>query len=82
MRAVQPWLAEGESAPAEVRHASVATETRATATVDQMGELSRRLTALVVESDECRADVEVHPDAERLPVRVSARVFPSGPVKP
>ncbi|MGO4662729.1 hypothetical protein AB4Z14_12725 [Terrabacter sp. 2TAF16] len=47
-----------------------------------MGELSRRLTALVVESDECRADVEVHPDAERLPVRVSARVFPSGPVKP
>ena len=83
VRAVQRWLAEGESAPAEVRHASVATDTLAAATVAQMGELSRRLTALVVEwSEECRADVEVHPDVERLPVRVSARVFPSGPVQP
>jgi DNA-binding transcriptional ArsR family regulator len=83
VRAVQRWLAEGESAPAEVRHASVATDSLVAATVDQMGELSRRLTELVVEwSEECRADARTRPDAARLPVRVSARVFPSGPVKP
>ena len=61
----------------------MATDTLAAATAAQMGELSRRFTAIVVEwSEECRADVEVHPDVERLPVRVSARVFPSGPVQP
>lgn len=83
VRAVQRWLVEGESAPVEVRHAAVATDTLVAATVEQMGELSRRVTELVVAwSEECRADAQVRPDVERLPVRVSARVFPSGPVKP
>lgn len=83
VRAVQRWLADGETAPPEVRHAAVATDSLVAATVDQMAELSRRLTALVVEwGEECRADAEVRPDVRRLPVRVSARVFPSGPVKP
>ncbi|WP_147063838.1 ArsR/SmtB family transcription factor [Terrabacter aerolatus] len=83
VRAVQRWLAEGESAAPEVRRAAVATDTLMAATVEQMAELSRRFTELVVEwSEECRADAGVHPGAERLPVRVSARVFPSGPVKP
>lgn len=83
VRAVQRWLAEGEWAAPEVRHAAVTTDTLVAATVEQMGELSRRLTDLVVEwSAECRADAQVHTEVERLPVRVSARVFPSGPVKP
>ncbi len=83
VRAVQRWLAEGESAPVAVRQASVATDSLVVATVEQMGDLSRRLTALVVAwSEECRADAEARPEAERLPVRVSARVFPSRPVKP
>jgi predicted ArsR family transcriptional regulator len=83
VRAVQRWLAEGAAAPAEVRHAAVATDSLVAATVEQMAELSRRLTDLVVEwGEECRADAEVRPDVRRLPVRVSARVFPCGPVKP
>lgn len=83
VRAVQRWLTDGETAPPEVRHAAVATDSLVPATVEQMGELSRRLTALVVEwSEECRADAEAHPASPRLPVRVSARVFPSGPVAP
>lgn len=83
VRAVRRWLAEGELAAPEVRHAAVTTDTLVAATLEQMGELSRRLTDLVVEwSEECRIDALVHTETERLPVRVSARVFPSGPVKP
>lgn len=83
VRAVNRWLAEGESAPVEVRRAAVATDTLVTATVDQMADLGRRLTDLVVAwGEDCRADARDRPDAERLPVRVSARVFPSGPAKP
>ena len=83
VRAVQRWLAEGEASPPEVRKAAVATDSLVGATVDQMGELSRRLTDLVVDwSEECRADALARPDVPRLPVRVSARVFPSPPVRP
>lgn len=83
VRAVQRWLADGESAPPDVRHATVASDTLVGATVEQMGDLSRRLADLVVEwSAECRADAQARPDVPRLPVRVSARVFPSAPVQP
>lgn len=83
VRAVQRWLAEGESAPPDVRRAAVATDSLVAATVEQMAELSRRLTELVVEwGQECRADAEARPDVQRVPVRVSARVFPSAPAKP
>jgi hypothetical protein len=81
VRAVQEWLVEGQHVDDEVRHAAVATDAFVPATLEQMRDLSQRLTEAIVEwSATCRADAQARPDADRMPVRASARVFPSRPV--
>jgi hypothetical protein len=81
VRAVQEWLVEGQHVDEEVRRAAVATDTFVPATLDQMRELSQRLTDMIVEwSAACRADALQRPHLDRVPVRASARVFPSRPV--
>ena len=83
VRAVQQWLATSEDAPEELRRAATATDTLEQATLEQMRDLGAQLTEVVLTwSERCRADARAHPDAERYPVRVGTRVFPSAPVKP
>jgi DNA-binding transcriptional ArsR family regulator len=83
VRAVQQWLATSQDAPEELRRAATATDTLEQATLEQMRDLGARLTEVVLTwSEECREDARSRPDAERYPVRVGTRVFPSAPVKP
>ncbi|GGB27623.1 transcriptional regulator [Flexivirga endophytica] len=73
------WMRTRDELPAQWQE-SLATDSFVPATVDQLKDLMQRLDALTEEwSREVRADAGLHPDAERRPVRLIARVFPSEP---
>ncbi|GAA4844175.1 helix-turn-helix domain-containing protein [Luteimicrobium xylanilyticum] len=77
--AVVRWMRDRDTLPQEWRH-GLASDTFLPATAAQMEDLAGRITALVERwTSEVRADAEEHPDAERRPVRMIARVFPSEP---
>lgn len=83
VRAVQDWLRRHPDEPRPWRRAAGSSDTMSVATSEQLEDLGHRLNDLVrAWVEECRADVEVHPDAERRPVRACLRTFPSGPVRP
>lgn len=83
VRAMQAWLRQAPREPASWRTAANSVDTYVPATQAQVRDLASRITALVKEwSDECMADAEEHPEAQRRPVRAIARVFPSDPVQP
>jgi len=83
VRAVQLWLVTRSRVAEAWRRSAGSTATYVPATVEQLADLGDRLSALLAEwSAECKADREARPDVERRPVRATARVFPSGPVKP
>jgi hypothetical protein len=68
---------------AEWRRAASSTDTIVPATRGQLEELTEGLRQVTEEwSSECLADQAGRPYAERLPVRVVLRAFPSGPVPP
>jgi DNA-binding transcriptional ArsR family regulator len=83
VRAVAHWLAHMHEVGADWRRAASSTDTIVPATRGQLEQLTERLRQVTEEwSSECVADRAGRPDAERLPVRVVLRAFPSGPVPP
>ncbi|MFT4081617.1 MAG: helix-turn-helix domain-containing protein [Nocardioides sp.] len=73
------WMRDRDTLPPEWRD-GLASDTFLPATPAQMEDLKERITTLVAQwTSEVRSDAEVHPDAERRPVRLIARVFPSEP---
>lgn len=83
VRATQQWLKEMPSAPAAWRRAAGSTDSLVNATVEQLADLHRRLSAVLGEwTDECRDDARERPDVERRHVRALLRCFPSEPVRP
>jgi DNA-binding transcriptional ArsR family regulator len=83
VRAQQQWLASAAEAPEEWRHAAGSLDTLTPATVEQLDDLQKRLTAVVDDwTDEVSADRSARPDAVRRSVRAVVRCFPSAPVRP
>jgi hypothetical protein len=83
VRAVQQWLMRAREVDETWRRAASSTDTMVPATVEQLTALEERLRAVVEGwSAECLDDRQARPDAVRRPVRVIARAFPSGPVRP
>lgn len=91
VRAMQEWLRRAPREPVEWRLAANSVDTYVPATADQVRDLAERLGELVSTwSHECLDSVDGEPEAgsearrpaERRPVRVIARVFPSEPVRP
>jgi DNA-binding transcriptional ArsR family regulator len=82
-RASQQWLKEMSDATASWRRAAGSSDSLTPCTADQLADLHRRLDATVSEwTDECDADKEDRPEADRRHVRIIIRCFPSGPVRP
>jgi predicted ArsR family transcriptional regulator len=83
VRAVGQWLARAQDLDAGWRRAASSTDTVVPATRAQLEDLAERMGELITAwSVECLEDQADRPRAERLPVRVVARAFPSGPVRP
>jgi DNA-binding transcriptional ArsR family regulator len=83
VRAVQDWLRRQPHEPRAWRRAAGSSDSMSVATAAQLEDLGHRLNDLVrTWVDECRADAEIHPDAERRSVRAVLRTFASGPVHP
>ncbi len=83
VRAVQQWLSRSRQVDESWRRAASSTDSVVPATVEQLSALQDRLGAVIEGwSRECLLDREARPEAERRPVRVIARAFPSGPVRP
>jgi DNA-binding transcriptional ArsR family regulator len=83
VRAVQQWLVRAGEVDETWRRAASSTDTMVPATVDQLLSLEARLRGVIEEwSTQCLRDRDDRPDAVRRPVRVIARAFPSGPVRP
>lgn len=83
VRAVQQWLARADEAPSEWRQAASSTDTITRATSAQLRDLSVRVQQVVdAWTAECDADEQEHPAADRRPVRVVARAFPTAAVRP
>jgi DNA-binding transcriptional ArsR family regulator len=83
VRAVHRWLTRAREVDVPWRRAASSTDTVVPATVTQLADLGERLrVVLETWSAECLADRDARPEAERLPVRVVIRAFPSGPVRP
>jgi hypothetical protein len=83
VRATQEWLRSAVGEPRGWRTAANSVDTYVPATEAQVRDLADRVNSLVTQwTQECLADADEHPDAERRPVRAIARVFPSGPVRP
>lgn len=82
VRAMRQWLASERDGDPWHEHAS-STDTLCRATAAQLDDLSKQLEAVISAwSDACLADRDEHPDAERRPVRVISRAFPSAAVAP
>jgi DNA-binding transcriptional ArsR family regulator len=80
LQAIAMWLRDRSGYPEPWNTTSVASSSLVNATPEQFDDLRRRLTELIKTwSDECRADAEVCPDADRTPIRVLTRAFPSDP---
>ena len=83
VRAVGQWLTRTQEVDAAWRRAASSTDTVVPATRTQLRDLAERMADLIATwSAECLEDRAARPEAERLPVRVVARAFPSGPVRP
>jgi len=83
VRAVGQWLSRTEQVDPGWRRAASSTDTIAPATCAQLEDLGERMRDLITTwHAECLEDRAARPGAERLPVRVVARAFPSGPVRP
>jgi DNA-binding transcriptional ArsR family regulator len=83
VRAVADWLGRMNEVSAGWRRAASSTDTVVPATPGQLADLGERLRQLTEEwSRACLDDQSRRPDAERLPVRLVLRAFPSGPVRP
>jgi DNA-binding transcriptional ArsR family regulator len=83
VRAIGQWLTRTREVDAGWRRAASSTDTVVAATQAQLGDLAERMReAITTWSAECLEDQAARPDAPRLPVRVVARAFPSGPVRP
>jgi hypothetical protein len=83
VRAVSQWLTRTGEVDSEWRRAASSTDTVVAATQTQLGDLAERMRDVITTwSAECLEDQAVRPDAPRLPIRVVARAFPSGPVRP
>lgn len=83
VRAVGQWLAGRGEVSAGWRRAASSSDTIVPATLAQLEDLEGRIREIVADwSSECLADADRHPETERLPIRVIARAFPSGPVRP
>jgi predicted ArsR family transcriptional regulator len=83
VRAVGQWLSHRDAVDADWRRAANSTDTVVPATRPQLEDLVDRIHDVIADwSVECLVDGERHPDAERLPIRVIARAFPTAPVRP
>jgi predicted transcriptional regulator len=83
VRAVGQWLSRAEQVDASWRRAASSTDSVVVATCDQLEDLADRMRDLIASwSAACVADRRDHPEEERLPVRIVARAFPTGPVRP
>lgn len=83
VRAVGHWLTHRDGVDAAWRRAASSTDTIVPATRSQLEDLEARMREVIADwSTECLADDARHPESERLPVRVIARAFPTGPVRP
>jgi len=83
VRAVGQWLTRTQEVDAAWRRAASSTDTVVPATRGQLEDLAERLREVITTwSAECLEDRAAHAETERLPVRVVARAFPSGPVRP
>jgi DNA-binding transcriptional ArsR family regulator len=83
VRAVRQWLARAGEADTRWRRAASSTDSVVFATSDELADLGRRLSATIhAWSDERLAEQDGPDEADRRPVRVIARAFPTGPVRP
>ena len=83
VRAMQQWLANAGGTTEEWRRSATSMDTLTRATSDQLRDLAERLQDVVTAwVSECREDEDAHPDADRAPVRVIARTFPTVAVRP
>jgi predicted ArsR family transcriptional regulator len=83
VRAVGQWLTRAHEVDAAWRRVASSTDTVVPATRDQLEDLAERMRELITTwSAECLEDQVARAETERLPVRVVARAFPSGPVRP
>jgi predicted ArsR family transcriptional regulator len=83
VRAIGQWLSHRDAVDADWRRAASSTDTVVPATRPQLEDLVDRIHDVIADwSVECLVDGERHPDAERLPIRVIARAFPTAPVRP
>jgi DNA-binding transcriptional ArsR family regulator len=83
VRAARDWLERAPRDEPAWRQAASSSDILALATLEQLEALGGRITRVLSEwSAECQADQRERPDAVRRPVRATARVFPSGAVRP
>jgi predicted ArsR family transcriptional regulator len=83
VRSVAHWLGHMHEVTSDWRRAASSTDTVVPATRRQLAELAERLRDVTEEwSQACLEDRAERPDAERLPIRVILRAFPTGPVRP
>ena len=83
VRAIRDWLTRAGSDQLAWRQAACSVDTLVPATAEQLADFGERLAGLVSDwSAECMAASAAEPDVVRRPVRVVARAFPSGPVRP
>lgn len=83
VRATQQWLSRAGDLDESWRRAASSTDTVVPATAEQLEDLGIRIRRdIEAWSAECLADAEARNDAVRRPVRVVARAFPSGAVRP
>lgn len=79
-RATAAWMRGRDDLPEPWRGLGHSADTLVRATPEQFSDLEARIGALVMEWDAaCRTDARRRPDAERMPVRVITRAFPSDP---
>src|SRR4051812_22913847 len=83
VRAVGQWLTRTQEVDAVWRRAASSTDSVVPSTRAQLEDLGERMRDVITTwSAECLEDQAARPETERLPVRVVARAFPSGPVRP
>lgn len=79
-RATVAWMRNRASLPEPWRRVGFAADNLVPATAEQFDELAVGMGELITRWDaSCRADASERPDAERMPVRVITRAFPSDP---
>jgi hypothetical protein len=82
VRAIRQWVADERDGDPWREQAS-STDTMCRATEAQLADLGQRLDDLLTTwADECSADRDEDPDAERRMIRVISRAFPSSAVRP